>query len=77
MVKRMANIRSTIVINVKISLASCSFFRPSLSPMMAPEPVASITAIPKVTQVIGITILIPASASEPAYWDTKKPSMVV
>ena len=39
---------------------------PILSPMMAPDPVASITEVPKITQVIGITILIPASASEPA-----------
>lgn len=39
--------------------------------MIAPDPVASITDVPKITQVIGITILIPASASEPAYRDTK------
>lgn len=39
--------------------------------MMAPDPVASMTDVPKITQVIGITILIPASASEPAYRDTK------
>ena len=72
-VKATESTNSTIVIKVNISFASC----PILSPMMAPDPVASMTDVPKITQVIGITILIPASASEPAYRDTKNPSIVV
>ena len=57
---------STIAIKVKISFASCSRFCPIFSPMMAADPVANMTAVPKIIQVIGITILIPARASEPA-----------
>ena len=56
---------------VKICFASWSFFCPIFSPMMAPAPVASITEVPKMTQVTGITMLMPASASEPAYFETK------
>ena len=76
-VNTIENIRSETAIKAKISPASRSRFCPSRSPIIAPDPVASITAIPKMTQVTGITILIPASASEPAYFDTKNPSMVV
>ena len=76
-VKATESTSSTIVIKVNISFASCSLFCPILSPIMAPDPVASMTDVPKITQVIGITILIPASASEPAYRDTKNPSIVV
>ena len=76
-VKNSESPSSTSVIKVKISLASRPFFCPIFSPMIAPAPVASMTEVPKMTQVTGMTILMPPSASEPAYLDTKKPSMVV
>ena len=57
---------STIVINVKISLASRVLRWPSFSPMIAPPPVASMTEVPKMTHVTGMTMLMPASASDPA-----------
>ena len=45
--------------------------------MIAPEPVANMTEVPKIIQVIGITMLMPARASELTYLDTKKPSIAV
>ena len=57
---------STRHMKLKMRFACSISPRPRCSPMMAPAPVASITATPKVTQVMGMTMLMPASASEPA-----------
>lgn len=77
MVNIVDNNNSTMLMKVKISLASCCFFWPSFSPIIAPDPVANMTDVPKIIQVIGITMLMPARASELTYLDTKKPSMAV